>query len=367
MNDRHQDTLQQILSIPTAPFHEERVVRWIEGWAARRGVNFSRDEADNVVLRYRRGRRRKRRWLFTAHMDHPGFVVKRRRGRDVWVEFRGSVRKEYFKGASVRLFAPGGEAVGTIVSVREIPETCWFTCRVELGRPAAIEPGTMGMWDLPAYRRRGSRISGRACDDLAGVASVICAMDRLAAERIEADVIGLLTRAEEAGFVGALAACRLGTIPEGALVVGIETSKAQPAGPLGSGVVIRVGDQRRTFDPSLEGLIASVAAGLARKREAFRFTRQLMPGGTCESTVFCAFGHRAAALCLPLGNYHNQGRGGRIRPEQIDAGDFAGLVELLTALAGERRSPADVDAGLRKRLEGILDAREHLLDEEQAP
>jgi len=335
----------------------------VRHWAGRRGVAFSRDAAGNVILRCRRGRRRGPPWVFTAHMDHPGFVTTRRRGREVWAHFRGHVKPEYVLGSRVRLFPPGGEVCATIATRRAIKPPPWWSCRMVLDSPAAVPPGTVGMWDLPAFRRRGRRVSARACDDVAGTAAVVCAVDRIAAAETEANVIGLLTRAEEAGFVGALAACRLGTIPKDALVVGIEASKAQPGAPLGGGVVLRVGDRARTFDPALDAHISAVAAALARKRSDFRFTRQLMPGGTCESMVYCLFGYRAAALALPLGNYHNMGADGRIRPEQIDLGDFASLVELLAALAAVDRSPDEADAALRERLTKLLDEREHFLEE----
>ncbi len=363
MNRTHLTILKTILSQPVSPFHERAIVAEVRRWAQRRAVAFSRDRAGNVVLRYHRGRRRGAPWVFTAHMDHPGFVTTRRRGREVWAHFRGSVKPRYVLASRVRLFAPGGEVCGTIVTRRAIKPPPWWSCRLVLDAPAVVPPGTIGMWDLPAFSRRGRRVSARACDDPAGTAAVLCAIDRIAAAGAHANVMGLLTRAEEAGFVGALAACRLGTIPPDALVVGIEASQAQPAAPLGGGVVLRAGDRRRTFDPSLDAHLSAVAAALARKRRSFRFTRQLMPGGTCESMVYNLFGYRAAALALPLGNYHNMGADGRIRPERIDLGDFASLIELLAALATVDRSPDEADAALRGRLEKLLDERKRFLEE----
>ena len=363
MNRPNLSILESILSQPVSPFHEGAVVAEVRRFAERRGVAFSRDSAGNVILRYRRGRPRGAPWVFTAHMDHPGFVTTRRRGRDVWAHFRGRVKSRYVLGSRVRLFAPGGEVCATVASRRAIKPSPWWSCRLLLDAPAAVPPGTIGMWDVPAFRRRRRRVSARACDDLAGTAAVLCAIDRLAAAGTRADVIGLLTRAEEAGFVGALSACRLGTIPPDAWVVGIEASKAQPAAPLGGGVVLRVGDSARTFDPSVDAHLAAVAGALARERSGFRFTRQLMPGGSCESMVYCLFGYRAGALALPLGNYHNMGPDGRIRPEEIDLGDFASLVELLAALAMEKTTPAASDAAARARLKAVLAERERFLHE----
>jgi len=363
MNRRQTELLKAVLSQPVSPFHEGAVVEQVRRWATERGVTLRRDEAGNVVLRYRHGRAGRSKWVFAAHMDHPGFVVRRQRGRNVWADFRGWVTEAYMRSSRVRLFSPSGERCATIAAVRPLGRQRWWSCRLELDAPADVPPGTIGMWSVPPWRRRGTRLSARACDDLAGTASILCALDEIARRRIAADVTGLLTRAEEAGFVGALAACRLGTIEPDALVVAIEASKAQPDAPLGGGAVIRVGDRMRTFDPALTAHISAVAGELAKKRPSLRFQRRLMPGGTCESTVYAAFGHRAAALCLPLGNYHNMGPANRIRPEQIDLQDFAGLVELLVALAASNRSPADTEAKLRARLAAIWDQRCHFLEE----
>jgi endoglucanase len=364
MNARRRRLLQGVLSCPTSPFCERAVIEHVRNWASRCGAAFAQDAAGNVLLSAAGARAAgKATWVFTAHMDHPGFVVRRCRGRSVWAQFRGGLAKEYFPASPVRLITGNGEFVATVATVRKSADRGWLDCRLELPGAADVPPGSIGMWDVPVFRSLNGRIAARACDDLAGSAAVLAAMEEIISRGVDAKVMGLLTRAEEAGFVGALAACRLGTIPAGAMVVGIETSKAHPAARVGGGVVIRVGDKLRTFNESLTAHISAVAAGLAKKKRNFRFIRQLMPGGTCESTVFCALGHTAGALALPLGNYHNQHPRGWIAPEFIDEGDFDCLVELLVALASDSRTPADTDADLRRRLDGLMNSRQKNLDE----
>jgi putative aminopeptidase FrvX len=300
-------------------------------------------------------------------MDHPGFVVQQRRGRTVWAEFRGGVAAEYFVGSRVRFISAEVEGAGVIRSRQDASDADAFpVCRVELDEPADIQPGMLGMWDVKTFARTGSRVSARACDDLGGVASILCAMEDLVSARLSADVTGMFTRGEEAGFAGALAAASSGQVPADALLVAIETSAAQSRARLGDGVVVRVGDRTLTFEPELTAHIAAVAGKLAADDADFRFVRQLMPGGTCESTAFAAFGLRAAALCIPLGNYHNQGPGGKIRPEQIDAGDFECLVKLLVALAGQKAGPQQTMTLLKKRLQGLLSRRRKLLTDPAA-
>lgn len=356
MTQRDLGILRKLLALPTAPFHEGAVVAWIARWAGRRGLPLARDAAGNVVVRYRRGRAN-RPWVFAAHMDHPGFVARARRGRRLWADFIGSVRAEFFPGSRVRFFAGAAEAVGTAAALRKDKRLDWPRCRIELDEPANVPPDSIGMWDLPAWRVRGRRLSARSCDDVAGVAAVLCAIDELRRRRADADVTALLTRAEEAAFIGCLAACRARTVPLATPIIAIEASKAVPGATLGGGVVVRVGDAARTFEPSLTAHVAAVAARLARQGRGFRFVRQLMPGGTCESTAYAMFGYVATGLCLPLGNYHNQSPDGRIAAETIDLDDFAGLVRLLVAVACDRGGPAETDAALRRRLDGLLRAR----------
>jgi len=368
MNVRRFCLLQDVLSCPTSPFCERAVIEYVRSWASRCGVSFTQDAAGNVLLSAgrskdgaRRGKAKARvsktpTWVFTAHMDHPGFVVRRSRGRSVWATFRGGVAKTYFPGSRVRLITRDAEYVATVATVRKSKEHHALDCRLELVDQSArnVAPGSIGMWDVPTFKRRNGRLTARACDDLAGVAAVMTAIEEIISRNPDANVMGLLTRAEEVGFVGTLAACRLGTIPAGALVVGIETSKAQPAAKIGGGAVIRVGDGTRVFNEPLTAHISAVAKDLANRNKDFQFVRQLMPGGTCESTAFCALGHLAGALALPLGNYHNQHPRGQIAAEFIDEGDFDCLVNLLVALATDKRSPADTEAALLHRLDDIL-------------
>ena len=361
MNQTHLEILNLVLSAPTAPFHEQAVAARISQWAKDRGLECSADKAGNLLVHYRGPRRGNRpEWVFAAHMDHPGFVVRKAIGRRVWADFVGGVAGEYFPGTAVRFFTPDGE-LRARVKTRRLRKGEDFPCiTLELDAPAHLAPGTLGMWDLPAMRVSGRRLASRACDDVAGVAAVLCVLNDLAQQKAKVNVTGLLTRAEEAGFIGMLAACEANTLDKATPIVTIECSKAQPSARLGDGVVVRVGDKARTFDPSLTARLSAVAAGLAKEDKDFRFTRALMPGGTCESTPLAIWGYRTAAVCVPLGNYHNQGPGGRIRPERIDLGDFESLVKLLAALAVDE-STADCDAQLQERLRGLLKSRRQYL------
>jgi endoglucanase len=186
-------------------------------------------------------------------------------------------------------------------------------------------------------------------------------MEEIIASSAPAHVTALLTRAEEAGFIGALSASVHESLPTDGLIVAIEASKAHASARLGEGVIVRVGDRARMFDPSLTAHVAAIAQKLAARDKAFRFSRQLMSGGTCESTAYAMFGYRATGLCLALGNYHNQGQVDKVAPEQIDARDFECLVKLLAALPADDSSPEKTDQALMDRLQGLIKERQRYL------
>ena len=219
------------------------------------------------------------------------------------------------------------------------------------------------MWDLPEPAIRGSRVYARDCDDIAGVAGILCMMDVLCRRRSQTEVYCVFTRAEEVGFAGCLSACAARTLPKRCAVVGIECSSMLAGAAQGAGPILRVGDRMSVFSPALGHYCRAVAERLAARDDGFSYQRKLMDGGACESTAYCAAGYEATGICLALGNYHNMDVGKkRIGPEHIHLGDFANMVSWFVGLATTRR-PFDPRGGatdpkllekLRRRYEGEL-------------
>jgi len=355
------ELLREVLVLPTAPFREGAVVAFVRNWAKERKLKLESDDAGNLFIRYKKGKPAGARWFFTAHMDHPGFVATKRRGRTVWAHFRGGVRLEYFSGARMRFFTEAGEVDGTVETAVVDKKLGWLRCRIRMDEPAPVKAGTVGMWAFPGVRVRGSRVYARACDDLAGLASILATLDELCRRKAVADVTALFTRAEEVGFIGCLAACKRQSVPKNSYVVSIETSSVTPSARLGDGVIIRAGDRTSIFDAELTMYLTALARGIFANEKGFRFKQQIMPGGTCESTAFCAFGYQATGLCIPLGNYHNMGPKARVRPEIVSADDYGSLVRLLVAIAEMPSSPRVLSPGMRKKLEASLKQREAYL------
>lgn len=350
--------LVDLTHLPTTTGHEDRVVEWVTRWVRRRDdLRLRRDRAGNLLITIR-GRKRRDPVIAVAHMDHPGWVVEAVDGRTARARFMGGVLPAYFDAARVVFFTNTGGEVGGIV---EAYENKSGTIRLTGG---GVEVGDIGRWrfDTRQLGVKGDMLRAPACDDLAGVAAALAALDK-ARKKTELNHFGvLLTRAEEEGLLGAIAACELGTIPDRSRVLSIETSRSFPDSPIGGGPVVRVGDRSSIFDADLTNQLTEAvrSAGITHQRK-------LMAGGTCEATAFSAYGHRATGLCLPLGNYHNMVdidgvaagvSDGVLGPEEISLDDFDGLVELMLVAASDLDETA---SAVRDRLAANYADRRDLL------
>lgn len=354
---RHQRLLA-LTALPTTTGKEDRVVAWVRRWAARRRLPVTEDRAGNLLIA---SGPEPPSTLAAAHLDHPGFVVEGVDGRIVSAGFRGWVTAPYFSQAAVEVI----DAVGTPHPGRVVSGDADAPVEIALARRVPqLRPGDVGRWRFPERSlgiRRGL-LHAPACDDLAGVAASLEALDRV--RRVPGSGFGvLLTRGEEEGFLGAIAAATAGTIPAGARVLSIECSPTLPDAPLGAGPVVRVGDAASVFDRDLTNRVA----GIARDSRLVH-QRKLMAGGSCEATAFCAYGYAATGLCLALANHHNMvdlagvtagTARPRLAPEAVSLADFDGLVHLLAAVA--RRIDEESDP-LRERLDRLFADRGHLLE-----
>ena len=370
--------LLELTAIPTAAGHEHGVIAWIERWvAARRNLALSRDGAGNVMIargsraqrRASRGRDGRAPILITAHLDHPAFVVAAVREREALLEFRGGVHDPYFQGARIQIHSrDGGTRHARILSLDTGARPFkTVVARLDAGT-AAIAPGDIGRWSFGGKaalpRIADGLLHTYACDDLAGAAAALAAFD-IVRRKPGLEHVGLLfTRAEEIGFIGAIAACQRGTVPKDARLICLETSRSFAESPIGGGPIVRVGDRTSVFEPTLTNGISLLMQEYAEQHPHFRWQRKLMPGGTCEATTFSAYGYRSTCLCLPLGNYHNMvdidgvaagRRPARTGPEFVSLVDFHGLVDMLVLCA--TMLDADRKTSLRDRMERLI--REH--------
>jgi len=329
--------LDELCSVPTAPFAEERVVEFVRRFVARRpGLALREDRFGNLLIEMK-SKGRGQRWVFTAHMDHPGMVAGKMAGpRTLDARFFGWVETAYVRGAQVRFFDGQGEAKGVVrraivdpKSGRDVP------ARVVVAIDRPVAKGSPGMFDLGPGVRRGGKFYSRVCDDLGGAAACLAMLDNLLRRKPAAPVAVLLTRAEEEGFIGCVAVCEHHTLLKKTdRVIAIECSARQPVARQGDGVIIRVGDRTSIFNSSLTDFLTRQAAELKKRDKKFAYQRALMPGGTCEATVYDIWGYHAASLCVALGNYHNMNRSRKtLGAEYIDIADWENMVKLFVQIA----------------------------------
>lgn len=348
----HERLLVAVTSIPTAAGKEQRVIDFISQWVAQRPtLSMAADDAGNLIIA-RAGA--KPTLYITAHLDHPAFVVEQLLGdpaqpATLTLTFRGGVMDAYFKDARVVVHTQDGRRLpGTVIDAE--PPAPLRRCTADLDahvHAPAAKVGDVATWDLPDAEIRGGLLHAPACDDLAALAAALCAFDIALSNAAAANTALLFTRAEEVGFVGAIAACKNGSIPSAARLICLENSRASTDAPIGAGPIVRVGDRMWTFSPTLTGAVAKaaeqIAAARAKSDRPFQWQRKLMVGGACEATCFGAYGYESTCVCLPLGNYHNMANLDEVQagditkaviaPEFISISDFHHLVDLLILCA----------------------------------
>lgn len=338
----------RLMRHPTAPFHEHAVRAEVERICTEHRLKFKRDDFGNVIVRLSTAPKL-RPVVLAAHLDHPGFEIVRRLSPKRWlVRFLGGVPDSYFrKGIPVRLMPDNVPArLGNRRGKAKEFE-------VHTTRPATTSP-RFAVWELDDFAVRNGRIHGRACDDLVGVASILATLIELKRRRARVNVIGVISRAEEIGFLGAMAAAAAKQLPKNSLVISLETSRELPGVKMEQGVILRVGDRTSIFNSEAMRFLSEVAAALKSRNKKFQFQRGLMSGGTCEATAYQEFGFQTAAVCVALGNYHNCAENNRIAEEFVSLADALSMVELLTVAAKQVSQYARLVSRLPNRLQRKL-------------
>lgn len=349
--------LEGLLSQPQAPYREERVKIFVRDYLTRKAIPYFEDRTGNLVVgvrspvEYRKkvGTRSKRpAVVFMAHMDHPGFHgVRWLTDRDLAFRWFGGSPTRSLSGAKVWVADDSGyRDEGALEKVKLLPNGRAIesgTVRLNhLRRGACPNPNKLfGAFSFrgPAWFQR-DLVYTKGADDLISIYSILQLMAHLKRVRSKAAFcMGLLTRAEEVGFIGAIGHFGLGWLNKAKrplLCVSLETSRTLPGAEIGKGVVLRVGDKATIFGGAPFDLLRTVA----EKKLKGAYQKRIMDGGTCEGTVAAAFGYPTAAISIPLGNYHNEGfeRGPDCRaergpaPEFVSLSDVKGMLEICLGL-----------------------------------
>lgn len=359
MNTRHYSQLIELLNQPTAPFREDHVIASVERLLEGAHVPFFRDPVGNVIVgctsraQYRRLVREKTAEplrVFIAHMDHPGFHgVRWISNTRLKVKWHGGSPVKHLVESRVWLASQEGYSMAgklgrvQLVKSKKAMDTAevQITGAMTTPRPKADQLYGGFKFRAPVWRS-GMKLYTKAADDLVGVFTVVDTAIWLHTKRRGRKVppfLGLLTRAEEVGFIGAIGHFELGWLDEARrplICVSLETSRTLPGAVVGNGPVVRLGDRRTVFHPGYLEVLTSVALKTLPKRHQ----RRIMDGGACEATAAIAYGFPAIGLSVPLGNYHNEGfeggpdcRAARApAPEFVHLDDIDGMRKLCRAL-----------------------------------
>ena len=373
LNNHYKKIMTDVMSLPTAPFSEDEVRRYIFSFCRNRvNVKTREDKDGNILVHYKHpGSKVRRPVCFCAHTDHPGFrSVKMINDNTVLAKWFGGVPPEYFNKAKVKFYNSEKWVHGQIFKVNVInpkmqyPQKKVDTVEIVLrkAKGVTVKPSSLGMWDLLATQIKGKRVNSTCCDDLAGVSAMLCCLDSIVRSKARTETYLLFTRAEEVGFIGALAACENKTIPKKCLVISIETSSVMPGVIMGGGPILRVGDKSSVYTPELTAWCKAVADELVTGDKKFAYQRKLMDGGSCEATAFCNNGYDATGICLPLGNYHNCNRDSKkIAPEYINLDDQGNMIKWFIELAKCNKPVEKTDKIMTKKLNQLKKQYKRLL------
>ena len=319
---------ERLFTTPAAPYHEAAMQEQVREISREYKLPLVEDEFGNLLVTYENNPDLPP-LVLAAHLDHPGFVIRRQAAPGKWIaEFLGGVGDAWFRPGIPLLLMPG--RLSAVLGERLDPHKREFEI---LAHQPASHPAQFAVWDLLEFERSSGILTGRACDDLAGVAATLAVLAELREQNAPVHVIGALSRAEEVGFHGALCLAKSGRLPREGMVISLETSRELPPVSQGAGVIIRVGDKASIFHSEATRFLTEVAEQLGAERPDFKYQRALMPGGTCEGTAYQEFGYRTAALCIALGNYHNCGENHQIAAEFVSEADLVGMARLLVSTA----------------------------------
>jgi putative aminopeptidase FrvX len=386
LNQTRLRRLERLLEIPTAPFREQAVIDHVLQWCRRSGIPCFSDPIGNLVVGARdraqvrklvSARSAEPLRVFVAHMDHPGLHGQSWLGGNrLAAQWHGGSPVRHLRGAPLWLADASGYVGSAKITSAKIHKAGYAMTdiRLRVDDPDLRDLDPKQLFGGFAFRRpvwrSGARIYTKAADDLVGVFAILETARDLVRRRSRAPFLGLLTRGEEVGFVGAVEHFELGWLTKSArrpvVCVSLETSRTFPGAIIGKGPVVRLGDRRTVFDPA--GL--SVLDGIAAKLLPGRHQRRIMDGGSCEATAATAWGLPAIGISVPLGNYHNQGYEGGPdcrgvegpAPELVHEKDVDGLLTLCGGLMQPRLPWADAWADTRKRLAKNAKSYRRLLD-----
>ena len=360
MNNAQINFLFELFSQPSAPFREEAVLNVIRSRLAKRKIPHFVDPVGNLVVGVNNREQYKKLVnaksgepvrLYIAHMDHPGFHGQQWLGpKRLRITWHGGSPTRFLSGTPVWL-ASGTDYVGAgLIRKPVLNSTRRFLksadIQLDTNKLYQVYPDASDIYGGVKFQKpvwqTGKKIYTRAADDLVGVYSIIQTASSLFAKSKRPGsnpFIGLITRGEEVGFVGAVAHLELGWLKNHSrkvVAVSLEASRTLPGAEIGKGPVLRLGDWRTVFSSGGLKVLNDLGQSLLKGKHQ----RRLMDGGSCEATAAIAWGLETIGMSVPLGNYHNQSLEGGPQsrgangaaPEFVHVDDIDGMVKMCRGL-----------------------------------
>lgn len=326
------ELFRSLTSVPMAPYFEKAVTAKALAWIEKRlGRSVSvRRRRGGVIVRYE-GAGPGPALGMAGHLDHPAFQLSGVSSKGARAQLEGGLPIHLLAGCAVEAFAENpkdNKPLARGVLGERPKEGSLFSIRwTEV--PAKGAKPVFATLALTPYEVKAGWLSSRSIDDLLGCAISLEVMRRLVKAKAKTNVVVLLHRAEEVGFMGALDLIEEGAVSKADSILSIESSRELPGARPGKGAVIRLGDKACLFDANLVALLDSAAASL----KGVPVQRLRLTGGTCEATAYQAYGYEAAGLAVPLVNYHNGWGAEAVAPERVRVSDIASAVRLLESAA----------------------------------
>ena len=323
MSPAQKKFLIDLLSQPTAPFREQLIAAQAIDFLTRNGIVHFTDPVGNIVIGVSSATEYKRLLqkheqepvrLFMAHMDHPGFHGQRwLSDKRLLVKWHGGTPVKHVTGATVYLADDNGRFAEGKLSKVKLVKGRWAMDSAEVVLTSALEkkPAVKSVFGSFQFRKpvwqQGKKLYTNAADDLGGVYTILQMARTLSRRKTATPFVGLLTRGEEVGFVGAIGHFELGWLTKRKR----EVICHQPRS------ITHVASQPRLEKARwFAWVIDARYLTPMRSRYCLMWQRKVLPGkhqkrimdgGSCEATAATIYGLTTIGITLPLGNYHNQG------------------------------------------------------------
>lgn len=284
----------------------------------------------------------------TAHLDEVGFVVRKIEPEGFLRVHRvGGTHDQVVAGQRIVLLGDDGPVPGVVgVKAKHLNtaeelsrsvgvDDAYIDVSAESAsdvRGAGIEVGTLGTFDADA-RLRGTRMTGKAFDDRAGVAVLVELAERLHDASLPWNVVLLATVQEEFSVRGGVSAARRAD-PDLILCIDVaiahDTPDLRDHGDtrLGAGPVVtrftRAMLNGIVPHPKLRRFAASVAA-----ERGIALQHAVLQGGLTDASNMQHVGRGAPALDVSFPTRYTH-----TPVETIDLADLAGLTDWIEAIVG---------------------------------